>query len=96
MEIQGLRAITGLGTAEKTKSSENGTSFSDILAGAIGNAVQTDTENAYDTLALLSDENMDISTSMIAAQKSELAVNLAVQVRNKVVDAYNEIMRMSV
>jgi len=45
---------------------------------------------------LLTGETDSIHTPVIAGQKAELALSLAVQVRNKVIEAYHEIMNMQV
>ena len=42
----------------------------------------------------LSGENEELHTTILATQKAELAFELGLQVRNKVVDAYQEIMKM--
>ena len=47
-------------------------------------------------LTMLSGETENLSDLLINAQKSELAVNLTVQIRNKAMDAYKEIMNMQV
>ncbi|NIK68824.1 MULTISPECIES: flagellar hook-basal body complex protein FliE [unclassified Paenibacillus] len=39
---------------------------------------------------------VDVSQVLIATQKAELSLQLTTQIRNKVIDAYQEIMRMSV
>jgi len=39
-------------------------------------------------------DNEDLHTTILATQKAELAFQLGLQVRNKVVDAYQEIMKM--
>ncbi|SFD68166.1 flagellar hook-basal body complex protein FliE [Paenibacillus catalpae] len=39
---------------------------------------------------------VDVSQVLIASQKAELSLQLTTQIRNKVIDAYQEIMRMSV
>ena len=80
---------TGSATTENT-----GTNFSDLLKDAIGQVEDVQTKNEVDSLQLLSGRSTDIHTSLITAQKAELTFNLAVQVRNKVIDAYNEVMRM--
>ncbi len=41
-------------------------------------------------------EPMDIHTVMIASQEASVALNLAVEVRNKLVDAYQQIMNTQV
>jgi flagellar hook-basal body complex protein FliE len=96
MNIQGVSGALSNAASVADKAKTDDQSFRNILSDAISNAAETDAANALDTAALLSDEDTEIHTSMIMAQKSELALNLAIQIRNKVVDAYNEIMRMSV
>lgn len=75
---------------------ETGSSFADILTEALGTASQMDTADKLSSLELLAGQSDDISGLMIDMQKAELSLNLALQLRNKIVDAYNEIMRMSV
>lgn len=46
------------------------------------------------TNQLVTGEVKDIHEVMIASQKASLSLQLTVQVRNKVVEAYQEVMRM--
>ncbi len=46
------------------------------------------------TNELVTGEVKDIHEVMIASQKASLSLQLTVQVRNKVVEAYQEVMRM--
>ncbi len=41
-------------------------------------------------------ETQDLHTTMIAVQKADLSFQMMMQVRNKIVQAYQEIMRMQV
>ena len=41
-------------------------------------------------------EPLDVHQVMIASQEASVALNLALQVRNKLVDAYTEIMHVNV
>ncbi len=94
MQVQGIANIASgalTGSAQKTTASSG---FNDILNEALNNAKETEAADQQDTLALLSGEDSGIHTSLIGAQKAELALNLAIQIRNKVIDAYNEVMRM--
>lgn len=56
--------------------------------------------NALDTHAnrmvedLASGKTNDVSAVMMAVQKSNLSFNLLMQIRNKVIEAYDEVMRM--
>ena len=70
--------------------------FADILTEALGTASEADTVDKVSSLELLMGQNDDLSGLMLDMQKAELSLNLALQIRNKIVDAYNEVMRMSV
>ena len=71
-------------------------SFADILSGSLKTAEEADTMDKISSLELLAGQSDDMSGLLLDAQKAELSLNLALQIRNKVIDAYNEIMRMQV
>lgn len=87
-----VSAIDGINGAEDVKIG----SFKDILTDAISNSEGLDDLTNLDTLTLLAGENDNLSDILIASEKSELAVNLTVQIRNKALSAYKEIMNMQV
>lgn len=58
------------------------------------NAAQKESEKL--TSQLVTGEVTDIHEVMIASQKASLSLQLTIQVRNKVVEAYQEVMRMQV
>ena len=70
--------------------------FGKMLADALNgvNGLQKDAEKA--SLDLAAGKIQDISQVTIATEKAAVALQLTMQVRNKVVDAYQEIMRMQV
>jgi len=80
--------------SEKFTGSESG--FADILTESFKAANRTDAIDKGSSMELLMGESDDMAALLIDAQKAELALNLALQIRNKVIDAYNEVMRMSV
>ena len=41
-------------------------------------------------------ENVDLHTVMIASQKASISLTATLEIRNKVVEAYQEIMRMNI
>lgn len=88
-----LSALTG-GTAAASATTTTGSSFADMLTQALEDVQETEAQDQAGTLSLLSGEDEGIHTTLIESQKAELALNLAIQVRNKVIDAYNEVMRM--
>ena len=71
-------------------------SFANILTEAVTTARENDAVDKGSALQLLMGESDDLSSLLIDAQKAELSLQLALQIRNKVIDAYNEVMRMSV
>jgi|GEM_PF-758966 len=70
--------------------------FSNILSEAIDYVKQTEAEAAKANAALLTGESTDLHTALIAAQKAEIAISYTVEIRNRVLEAYNNIMNMQV
>ena len=68
--------------------------FARTLAGALGRVEQAQKTAAGGIEAFLSGENEEVHQVALAAQRSELAFELFLQVRNKIVAAYQEVMRM--
>jgi len=79
--------------SNKIDSNDN-TNFGELLSRAIGdvNNAQIENERVNNLLAIGEIDNLHDAS--IAAQKAELTLNLAIEVRNKIVEAYKEIMRM--
>ncbi|MGD0775748.1 MAG: flagellar hook-basal body complex protein FliE [Candidatus Solibacter sp.] len=68
--------------------------FQNVLSGAI-NSLESLQDNAADSVKkFLTGQNEELHTTILATQKAELAFELGLQVRNKVVDAYQEVMKM--
>lgn len=84
------------GFAAKRTPKEEGAPFLDILKASMVkvNETQTDADKLAQRLAL--GEVDDISEVSIAVEKAELALRMMVQIRDKLVDAYQQIARMSV
>ena len=83
-------------SAAKEASEITGLSFGDMLAKTFETAASTDTADKASGLELLAGQSGDMASLLIDAQKAELSLNLALQIRNKILDAYDEIMRMQV
>jgi flagellar hook-basal body complex protein FliE len=68
--------------------------FQDVLSSAIQN-VESIGQNASSSVErFLSGEGEELHTTILATQQAELSFDLFLQARNKVVSAYQEIMRM--
>lgn len=70
--------------------------FKDVLSNAI-QQVEGAGQTAANTMErFLSGEGEELHTTILATQQAELSFDLFLQARNKVVSAYQEIMRMQV
>lgn len=78
------------------KNNQEGVSFKDFLNGAIHgvNDLQIESEKQNEAFALGLTDN--IHQVMIVSEKAEMALQYTMQVRNKILDAYQEIMRMPI
>ena len=73
---------------------DSSNAFSGVLKNAIG-SIQSLQNNADSAVQqFLTGENDDLHTTVLATQRAELAFELGLQVRNKVVSAYQEVMKM--
>ena len=59
-------------------------------------AVESSNTQANAAIDGMLNKTADVHDAMIALQRSELALQLAVQVRNKLVQAYQDVMRMPI
>jgi flagellar hook-basal body complex protein FliE len=89
MKANGMNAATEVGEA-------GGSSFSDMLKSSIGkvNEMQTQADSAIGEL--VAGRTKNIHETMLAIERADTSLKLAMQVRNKILDAYREIMRMQV
>lgn len=71
-------------------------SFGEALKKSLNEITQLDKEANAAKETFLSGGDIDVHSVMIASQKANLSLQMALQVRNKAVQAYNEIYRMSV
>jgi flagellar hook-basal body complex protein FliE len=71
-----------------------GTGFQEVFASAV-QTVEAQGANASASVdRFLSGEGEELHTTIMATQKAELSFELFMQARNKVVSAYQEVMRM--
>src|ERR1700760_446581 len=74
--------------------SDSGGVFSGILQNAIGSLQSLQATSDTSIQKFLTGENEDLHTTVLATQRAEMAFELGLQVRNKVVSAYQEVMKM--
>jgi flagellar hook-basal body complex protein FliE len=74
--------------------SKAGGSFQDVFQSAIQTVEATGQTASASMERFLAGEGEELHTTIMATQKAELSFELFMQARNKVVSAYQEIMRM--
>ena len=97
--LGGLGGIGGIGKPVGPDAAESSSkvSFSDALKGALQNV--SNAQNQADDMGkkfAAGDDSVSLSDTMIAMQKASISFQATVQVRNKLVSAYHDIMNMQV
>lgn len=70
--------------------------FADALAGAMDSLLESQRAGEAASMEFAAGRTDDVAATMIAIHKADLSRQLALEVRNRMVDAYHEIMRMTV
>ncbi len=91
-----IPTIQGINNAQKPTGVEDtkqvSQTFQDMLASL--NQSQTNSDNLMQQLA--QGENVDLHSVMIGLEENNVNFNVAMGIRDRLVDAYREIMRMQV
>lgn len=82
--------------AEKEQDTSEVKSFGEYLADALKETNQLQLDSEKWNAALAAGQVDDVAQVVVASQKAEIAMQLTLQLRNKAVSAYQEIMRMQV
>lgn len=89
---QGIESPSGATLPAGSKPEGSG-SFSEILKNALSDVNNAQHEAAEATQQMLSGETQDIEAVMIALEKANVSLNMMLEVRNKILEAYQEVMR---
>jgi flagellar hook-basal body complex protein FliE len=96
MEITptGPAGVVGAQGAVSPAPKVTGSSFSEVLADALGEI--SSLQDAADKAAegLVTGEVRDVHQVVLAFERAQIAFQLAMEVRNKLVESYQEVMRM--
>lgn len=86
---------TGAAQAPAAAGDKGSASFGALLQQSIGDVAQTQNQAQQMTAAFERGEpGTDLSQVMVAVQKADLSFRAMTEVRNKLVDAYKDIMNM--
>ncbi|MDD3853448.1 MAG: flagellar hook-basal body complex protein FliE [Syntrophomonadaceae bacterium] len=99
MEITGNRAILGLGLdskllSSKSQESNSPTNFLDYLSDALREVDKYQKEAEINAQKLALGDQDYLHNTVIAYEKANLALQFTVEIRNRLVEAYQEIMRI--
>jgi len=99
MAIDQVRAAQLIGslyqTEGKSSLSQSVTPFEEYLKEAVGQVLDTEATEKANTVSLVTGSSDSLHNITLNAAKADLAVQMLVAVRNKALDAYNEIMRVT-
>ena len=102
MALDPLASVTRSGAggaaarmARDAVTSGTGAGFADQLGSLINGVEQTATD-ANQAVTSMVENTGEVHDAMIALQRAEMALELTVQIRNKFVQAYQDIMRMPI
>lgn len=93
--LQGLREQPAIDGTEGAKKPAGG-GFAETLQTALGSVNDAQHRSSAMTEGYVTGEVTDVAQVMLARQESSIAFEATLQVRNKLLSAYQEIMRMGV
>jgi flagellar hook-basal body complex protein FliE len=86
--------LSDAGVAATTTGAGSGVPFAGVLQSMVQQTSTLDSKATKAVTGLLNGSGVDIHDAMIATQKADMAFELALQVRNKAVGAYQQMMGM--
>ena len=94
--LTGVQGMQGLQGAQGTQDSQGtgGSAFGSALVGAVDNLQQLAANSNTLAVKAVTGSLTDIHSATIASARAQVTLELVAAVRNKGVDAFNEIMRM--
>jgi flagellar hook-basal body complex protein FliE len=93
---QGIGSATSPTAASGIGNTETGGSFSNLLGNFVGE-VNAQQGAAGDAISgLMSGKNVSLHQAMISMEEASVSFQMMVEVRNKMLDSYQELMRMQI
>ncbi|MBS2968980.1 flagellar hook-basal body complex protein FliE [Metabacillus sp. KIGAM252] len=90
ISLQNISMTANTAAPAKTQAGQ----FGDMLKNAMNEVNRTQLESDKMTGALAKGQNVELQDVMIAAEKASVTLLSAVEMRNKAIEAYQEVMRM--
>jgi flagellar hook-basal body complex protein FliE len=94
--IQSTQSVGNTAGTQKTQDKSGAQGFGQALSGALDNLGQMQASSDQAMQKLAAGENIDLHQVMISAEQTDIAFRVALSMRDKLVEAYQEVMRMQV
>lgn len=96
--VSGIQASQVMPSQHKASNSaaDTGKVFANMLGNAMNQVNQSQIQAQQSAQNLTNGSETNLHNVMISAQKAEITLTAAVEIRNKVINAYQSIMRMQI
>jgi flagellar hook-basal body complex protein FliE len=94
--VPGLVEQLGIEKPNKVEMESGGVQFTELLADMLSSVNQLQSESSAAQTALMNGEPVELHQVMIKAEEAGLAMDLLLEIRNKLVTAYNDLTRMPI
>ena len=95
-ETQVMKEMHNQGMAAPTPGPEGASSFGELLRNSVDQVNQYQHQSDMAINELVAGRSKNIHETMLTIERADTSLKLMTQVRNKILDAYREIMRMQV
>ena len=92
--LTGVGGLQGGAVAPPAKGAGESAPFSDLLTDAVGEVGRLEEQARITASGLMTGSGVDVHQAMIATEKASMAFELALAVRNKAMQAYQQVMSM--
>ncbi|MFB6801269.1 flagellar hook-basal body complex protein FliE [Peribacillus butanolivorans] len=104
VDMEGISLSAGSNTFDVLKNGQSNTNtpyeaqrnFASVLKDSLNKVNETQVASDNLSTKLVNGEDVELHSVMIASQKASITMQATLEVRNKVVEAYQEMMRMSI
>ena len=90
----GLAGLTTTALKPPGHTDGGGAPFADLLTNAVGDVSRLENEAQNAVSGLMTGSGVDVHQAMIATEKASMAFELSLAVRNKAIQAYQQVMSM--
>lgn len=94
--VQGLPNSISNSKIQQSTNQNVPSTFKNLFKDALENVNKVEKESDMKTQMLASGRDISLHDVMISAQKAAITIDATVQIQQKVIDAYNEVMRMQI